>query len=65
MTFLFRIEDRINLDHMQSLKVHFDKADNGRLSMKMFILVMSQLLNLPDEVRGPLTQVQRAEPSAL
>ena len=50
----FRIEDRINLDHMQMLKKHFDAAAveevEGRLSMDMFIMVMSQLLNLPDEV---------------
>ena len=53
-TFTFRIEDRINLDHMQMLKKHFDAAAvegvEGRLSMDMFIMVMSQLLNLPDEV---------------
>ena len=53
-TFTFRIEDRINLDHMQMLKKHFDAAAadgvEGRLSMDMFIMVMSQLLNLPEEV---------------
>ena len=39
---------------MQMLKKHFDAAAveevEGRLSMDMFIMVMSQLLNLPDEV---------------
>lgn len=36
------------------LKKHFDAAAadgvEGRLSMELFIVVMSQLLNLPDEV---------------
>ena len=39
---------------MQMLKKHFDAAAadgvEGRLSMELFIVVMSQLLNLPDEV---------------
>ncbi|KAL5253479.1 hypothetical protein ACHWQZ_G013315 [Mnemiopsis leidyi] len=53
-----RIEDRINLDHMQMLKKHFDAAAadgvEGRLSMELFIVVMSQLLNLPDEMQPQL-----------
>ena len=40
---------------MQALKKHFDAASaagdsEGRLSMEMFIMVMSQLLNLSEEV---------------